>query len=272
METKRIIEELEEINDINTLSLNELIDKYFENEDKYKKFIKNYGDIFVNKLLYQLRVFSYHKKIMDLIENGNSMYKDEECEKIGKDIVASIDKIYNKFKIGSLQQDEIQARSLFTDLVGVNKTKSIKGYESIVSGIYDVAKKYENRDGNSLEEYLDFAMFMRASVDTIENSRYINAIEKYKKSHNLAYLCNDVNYLYFVNYILKLKTSYVDDEFINDSIEVIKTSLELNDFKFVTSKSDINEKDYNKVAKYTLKNILKYKKRKDKEEIKKLKK
>lgn len=268
METKKIVEELERVNDINTLSLAELANKYLKDEETYNEFITNYGEFFVNGLLYQLRAIPHFRKIANLVESGTIMYQSEENEEKAKKIYKSIDHILNRFKTRSLVQDESQANALFTDLVGAERCSEAKRYEKVVTGILDAAKKYEASDNNSIDEFVFFAL----RVAKNHKEEYNEIINKYMDEHKLAYLCNDVNFLYFINYMLKLRASYVDKEFIDDSKNVILESISLNENKLPNNNKNSSDKNYFKVAKYTLKNIYKYENKKEKEEIKKLKK
>ena len=267
MEIKKIVEELERVNDINTLSLAELANKYLKDEETYNEFITNYGEFFVNGLLYQLRAIPHFRKIANLVESGTIMYQSEENEEKAKKIYKSIDHILNRFKTRSLVQDESQANALFTDLVGAERCSEAKEYEKVVTGILDAAKKYEACDNNNIDE---FASFVLNVTKTHKEKDYAEIINKYMDEHKLSYLCNDINFLFFINYMLKLRTSNVDQDFINDSKNVILESILLNENKLPNNKN-LSDKNYSKVAKYTLKSIHKYEKKKEKEEIKKLK-
>lgn len=263
METKKIVEELERANDINTLSLKELMDKYLTSEEKYKEFLINYGNYFNNRLTYQFRVIAYYKKIMDFIQIGNQMYNDSENLEIQKKILEYIDYNLNKYYTRNLLQDEIQSKAIFVNMIGDFKSRDVKRYEKIVSDILDVAKKYDSRDNNEIDKYETYVSF------TSNKSKYDDAIKKYMDAHTLAYLCNDVSFLYFVNYMLLEKAGNVDDEFIYDSKQVIDTSLQLNAKRMYNK--NISDKDYKKVAKYTLKNISKYERNKDNQHVKQIK-
>jgi len=271
MEIKKILDELEKVNDINTLSLNDLMDKYFVSEEKYKDFLTNYGEYFTKGLLYQFRVIAYYRKITDLVVNGNKKYADDENKEIQRKMFESMDYILNKYKTRNLVQDEIQSRSLFTDMVGASRINEITGYEKIVSGIYDVAKKYDSRDGNNIDEFALYALFSSYNLK-FNNNSYEKAIKKYMDEHNLAYLCNDVNFLFFVNYMLKQKGSIIDEEFINDSKKIIELSLLLNKNQLPNENKNVSDKNYKRVARYTMKNISRYEKNNKNNQVKKIKK
>ena len=260
METKSIIEELEKINDINILSDDELIKKYLVSKEKYKEFLTNYGDFFTKGVLYQVRTVSNYKKIGLLLEKGNKLYVDEENEEIQRKMLETIDFILNKYRTKDLVQDELQLKYIFKDIVGANMNKEDNRYENIVSGILDALKKYNNCDGNSIGDFVDYAAFNLENDSSMEQSKYDTAISKYIKEHNMAQLCNNVNFLYLVNYMLKFKKNYVSQEFIRDSKEIIGTSLLFDAYSLPNKNRNVSDKNYKRVARYTLKNIFRYQK------------
>ena len=99
METKKIIEKLEIISDINDLSLEDIANKYLSSKENYDEFLQKYSDIFVYGPLYQLRVFPEYKKIMDVINYGNIMYPSKENENLAKKILNFMDYNIDKYKL-----------------------------------------------------------------------------------------------------------------------------------------------------------------------------
>ena len=78
MERKQVLERLVIADDVNTIDLNDLANKYLCNEEEYVEFLNKYANMFVVSPLYQLRAFNEYRKIAELVETGTIMYPSKE--------------------------------------------------------------------------------------------------------------------------------------------------------------------------------------------------
>lgn len=245
MEIKDVIEDLKVVNDINQMSLDELINAYLSNKEKFNDFHNHFYRYFMLNSQYQLRTIDNYNKINNLYSFGNMLYQSNDKEKI---------KILNKmnYNIDNYEIKEyINAKQLFMYNIGATKTKSDEEYDQILPKIVLSAELYEKNNGNSIRNFEEFMFYARCNSNY---SKTIEAIDKYYKEHPLLYQCNNINFLYFANLMFSSHSSVVTREFVNDVKEVIDTSKAKRTLDPLMIEEQ-SIKDYNQVAKFTLKNI-----------------
>ena len=152
----------------------------------------------------------------------------------------------------------MQAKFFLDSAVGNYKTKDHKSYENLVEGMYDAAVKYDQKGYKVLEGFIK-SLYLNASFKNKNSVKRM--MNEYLEEIPLAKECNDINFLYLANYIITYKKSDLDQEFIDDVKDVIEASIVIE--KLGLSEYD-NNKDYKKVAKFTLKNIKNYEKAQEK--------
>ena len=252
MQLKKLIENLSLVNEVNKLSLEELANKYLCNEESYSEFIEKYSEYFEYHTLYQLRVSPHYNKILDLVTNGHLMYPTETNENHEKKILSIINYNLENYKLKVKFDDEYQARFLLDDAIGNRIDKKHKPYEKLVDGMLNAAIKYDSKNDDNIEDLPYYLCLYHSLKNPREEKKILN---KYFEDYPLAKECNDVYFLYLVNYLLAYKKAEVDKEFLDDVCDVINASKTIE-------KLGLNEhddyKDYKKVAKYTMNNIKKY--------------
>ena len=258
MEIKKEANELKLINDINMLSLDELRAKYLKDEATYNKFVEDYALAFRHRLNYQLRIADQYDSIYRIFKEGIEKYPSDHAIDRTADMVNMMAYVRDKYAVNDAMRsdDKYQAHALFFGLVGADRIKhSCPTYEEVVNGIYSSCYDYENRGEDEITNYLDF---MREVVSTSSNIDDVKReIERYQDEHPLCKRCNDLSYLYFVNYMLKQQASQVDEEFLYDAEDIIIISKMLNK---INDSSRKEKSDYSRVARYTLRNIRSFRK------------
>lgn len=261
MELKEIVENLRLANDINTLSIEELANKYLSSRKRYYDFIKKYSEFFVYSPLYQFRVFKQYNKILDLIEFGHVMYNIPSLDQLEKNILCQINRNLTYYRLNSYRDDEFQAKWVLEEAIGKHKVNSGESYEELTKGMFDAAENYSKNKLSHLE-VMDYLYSINTYDDLKKEILFDSFCEKNPGLKN----CNNLNFLYFANYMLRLNPSVVDEQFIKDISNVISESEYI--YKNDLYNGNVDKRDYKKISKLTFKNIKKYEKNK----IKKLKK
>ena len=261
-------------NDINTLSLEELKEKYLSSEKASEMFLEEYGELFGRDLFYQYRVFDQLGKISQLVDYAYNTYPTEKNDKNAAIVYYRADFILNKEDYLTRQEDIQNAKFSFNVETGACKSKRNDSYAKILNGMDEAAEKYKNI-GHSLDDFTVFLNMLRYSV-TPDGFDFNLGV--YIKEHPLMKECKDIYFLYFANYVIS-RTRYevhngveVDPEFIKNVKDVINVS---RIFDKQVIRPIIDSSDYERVAKYTLKNIRQYERevaRKQKQDAKKLEK
>ena len=251
MEIKKLVEELELVNDINIMSIKDLETKYLESEEKYKEFLNNYTDYFQRNILYQLRVYPHYKKILELVDAGHKKYENVNNN---KKLLEIMDYNTDKYKLNRNSDDEIQAKFLLFETIGKNKTKGNANYESVVEGIYNSALNYGKKDVE-VDGIMDYLYFVMGFNDS---KHYKELYEDFSSRHPFTNELNNINFLYFANYLINSKPSIVTEDFIDDVKKIISASIDIEKVGMSRNK---NFDDYKKVANFTLKSIKKLEKR-----------
>ena len=265
MEVKKLVENLELVNDISSLSLEELEEKYLKDKSTYETFIKNYGDYFNSHLLYQLRVSDQFPKIIEFTKRGNEKYPSLESSEIINSMFDWMEKSKKEFRIGygDSLEDQIQSTYLLFNEIGVNKSKKSRSYEDVVKGIYEASKKYEGKT-DSLHSFMTDLYLKIDSIKTKEDA--LSFVGDYLNKNPLMEECNDIYYLFFVNYVMFANGQEVDREFLEDCENVIKVGKVLQHMELVSGNFD--KDDYERVASKTLKNIDEFKQKRENKEKK----
>lgn len=258
MELKETVENLRLANDINMLSTEELANKYLSSSRRYSDFIKKYAEFFVYSPLYQLRAFKQYDKILELIDYGHVMYNIKGLDQLEKNILCQINRNVTNYRLNMLRDDEFQAKWVLEESIGKHKVNNEESYEEVVKGMYDAADRYSKRKITH-SEIMDSLYCINALVTGKDKEEMFKRVcEKYPNLKN----CNNIDFLYFANYMVRLKPSVVDDEFIEDIFNVIDESEFI--FKNGFDDGSTNRRDYKKLAKATLKNVKAYEKKKAK--------
>ncbi len=251
MELKKIAKKISLANDINTLSIEDLANKYLKSKTTYEKFLKDYEEMFGNDSIYQLRVFNKYEKIEKLLDYGYVMYPSDKSEDLTKNILSYMDYNLKYNNYNKIKEDVAHSDYSFDIITGAYRAKHEETYEQKIKGMDKAIKKYEACKGKTLEDFGLFANMIRYCVNPENFDRHLSL---YMETHPLMRECNDIYYLYFVNYVLS-KNNIVDPKFIDDAKSVIGVS-RIFDRQLIHP--IIKNKDYNRVAKYTLKNIKRY--------------
>lgn len=268
MNIKRVEKKLEIINDINTLSKEELNEKYLKSEEEYVEFLKTYSQYFTPYYMYQLRAAGSYDKITSLLCNGNNKYKTDDQMEYVDTILKSMRQSENDYEIsGAKRDDYFQALYLFVNRIVPQNNMHIQ-YEDLVSKIYEGAKEYEENRDDSINDFLENIYYeIKYNVKSKEDIEKI--VNDYIEKHPLLSLCNKKEFLYFVNYIISNEKKEVDIKFIADAKSVIKASRVLQEMGKV---DECDKDEYNLTAALTMKNIKAQEKKAKKREEQGLKK
>lgn len=270
MKIRETLDVLTTIDNVNKLSLEELETKYLSDEEMCKKFMNDYCYYFATHLMYQLRIPQHYDKIVSLLEKANNKYPSPENLLHEQHVLTWMRESHRRFIIGenSTKDDQIQSIDIFNSSIGAVNGNDYDCYEENISKMVKAGETYCAKGDKSIH---DFLVYLYNRVELAQSGKDINdAIESYLKDHPLTKLCNDVGYLYFVNYMLKNRPSDVDDEFISDAENVMIVSQVLQELGFVPKDYDASE--YEKVSNKTKRNISKHEKIYKKIEKRKIKK
>lgn len=263
MALEKEIRELKLISDINKLSIDDLEKKYLKDEKTYKKFINDYTAAFKYRLNYQLRIADQYDKIYTLYRDGLEQYPSEDAIDKTAQMIDIMSYVKDKYSVtGTKSDDKDQSHALFREYVGANCTQNISPtYEAIVEGIYDSCFAYYNRGKFNISDYMDFITEM--SQNQTKGVDLKRAVLDYRDEHPLCKMCNDPYYLYYVNYMLRQRSSLVDEEFIENA----KGIMEMSKFTYMLDGERSNKErlDYKKLSRYTSKNIREYERKNKKE-------
>lgn len=262
MELKETVENLKLANDINMLSTEELANKYLSSSRRYSDFIKKYAEFFVYSPLYQLRIFKHYNKILDLIDYGHVMYNVNGLDQLEKNILCQMNRNITNYRLNMYGDDEYQAKWVLDESIGKHKVNNGASYEEVVKGMYDAADRY-SKNKLTHSQIMDSLYYVNRFSDKTNKNKMFNAVcEKSPILKN----CNNIDFLYFANYIIRLRPSLVDEEFIEDIRNVIDESEFI--YKGGFDNGNIDKHDYKKMTKLTLKNIKNYEKNKIKKLMK----
>lgn len=218
---QEIIRELEIVNDVNLMTLEQLISRYLSSEKSYTMFIKRYYD-FYNKIFnYPLRALVNYTKLANLFTKGVKMYP-LVCEREVKYLIEDL--MYNKKTYGKSDAIDISIIS-FGDTIG-SKITSYEAYLEKSNRMITSAINY-----NFFSNFNDEMMGLNG-FDSIGFIYYVNYLLKLSP--------NDIDYdlLYIVEQIMKSKNEN------KKMYEIIKA--ERVEFSSVKKKLKRNLKEYNK--------------------------
>lgn len=246
-------------NDINTLSLDQLKEKYLKSETSTEMFLKEYAELFGRDLHYQYRVFDHLGKINRLVDDAYNMYPTEKNDGNAATVYYRADFIQKNEDYITRQENIQNAMFSFNVETGACKSKRHESYAKIINGMDEAAEKYK-KIGKPLD---DFPVFLNMLRYCVTPDGFDFNLGVYIKDHPLMKECKDIYFLYFANYVIS-RTRYevhngveADPDFIKNVKDVINVS-RIFDKKVIHP--IIDSSDYERVANYTLKNINKYEK------------
>ena len=259
MEVKKVARRLSLANDINTLSLEALGDKYLKSKATFEKFMKDYADFFCLDSIYQIRAMEHYNKIKELISYGYLMYPNDNNETYSSDILQVMSENLELYSRSNNKDYVGHAEFSFRIVTGAYRSKIEERYKEMVKGMDKAAQKYDVKS-KSLDDFPVFLNMLKYSTnpDTFDHNLGV-----YMESHPLIKECKDIYFLYFANYVLS-KGGEVDPVFIQDVKDVINVSKTFD--KQIIHPINKN-KNYSRVARYTLKNIERYEKKLEKEKL-----
>jgi len=270
---KEFIGRLKVANDVITLDDADLEAKYLASEEAYSDFLSKFATFYDNNLLYQLRMADENPKIKSIISKGNNKYPNRDNDIYYEKLIGGMTHVEEKFKVQYGGKDIGEAICLLRDGVGIQYVEGDNfDYQDIAQKIYEAGKKYIECSNDSISDFVIKAYYAINNEELAKDGLKKFA-EEYMEEHPMTSLCNDPNFLYFVNYMTYYNRSDIDANFYESVEDIIKGSEVLQHIG--SGKNKVADKKYMKLAKYTLSEIARFKKRqevKNKERIAKLKK
>lgn len=264
MAITRETKELKLISDINNLDIDELEEKYLKDEETFKRFVDEYTFAFRYRLNYQLRVSPLFDKIYTLYRDGIEMYPSDDVINNTAKMIDIMAYLRGRYQItGTNVEDRDQSMALFREIVGADVTKYYSPtYSSIVEGLYESSLAYDNKGNFNISDYMDF--ITEKSHDKSDGVDLKRTILDYRDEHPLCKMCNNLNYLYFVNYLVKQRSGLVDNEFLENA----KGIMEMSKFTYLLDgvENEQQRSDYRRLCRHTTKTIKEYEKQIKKEE------
>jgi hypothetical protein len=263
MELKKILSELKIANDINNLSLEELQEKYYKDEETYNDFVKDYANYFCSHCMYQLRAADHYDKLIELFKIGNKKYQNDDNIAYVEAVLNGMNVSAENYRIsGTRVDDKYEALYLFNSTITPSDCSDYN-YKNLLKGIYNGGLKYSECSEDSINDL--FIMLYYKFKNSKTSKEDVEAyMEKYTGEHNMMNICNNKDFLYFANYMISQNKADVDNKFIVDVKAVIRASKFLDDMGYTDK--DFDKDEYNKLAQFTLKNIAKAQKKLQKRE------
>ena len=270
---KEFIGRLRVANDVNTLDRVDLETKYLHDEEAYNEFLRNFAIFYDRNLLYQLRIAEENDKIKKLISKGNIQYPNSDNDTYYEKIIGGMTHVEDKFKVQYGGKDIGEAMCLLRDGLGIQYyDENSFDYRRTSQILLDAGEKYAECEDDCISDFLPVVYYTATRKD-FKKEELAELVEQYKEDHPKLELCNDQNFLFFVNYMTYHNRDVIDGRFYEDVEDIIKASEVLQHMGMGKTKG-MNEK-YLKLARYTLGEAAKFKKRKeakDKERLAKVKK
>lgn len=268
MEERKALRVLKEIDDLNSLSLEELEEEYLKDSDSVETFIKDQSEAFDRRRLYSLYMFDKYDKLEKLLSDANYkypesfVYTDTERECLNIKNRMNIDKWKSRTDHDQFTEDKLEAEWMFKRMLGLNNSDASNySHEKVIKRIYRSALLYEKQRALNYDftnEYIDKA------TSAIKNpERLRDTLIDFAKEHKM-YGTMDKEYLYFVNYMLLYHPSEVDERLINNARCTMKLSNVLNkigDDEYYTKEY---KREYKKLSTLTEHNIKEHQKIKNK--------
>lgn len=265
MELERVKKELELKNDINSLKVNEIVDKYAKNIESATELLRKVSTLY-GEALYPLHMLDRHTKIENIVDEVTSKYDTEENRGYANYVKNRISKEFRSFNSYSDAYDfQGQAEYIFHYRLGANYFNNQFGlsYENTCKTLYDKLNEFEyiyNEDDmcvhpKSLVEQYN-CMYKGKPYGGVVYSK--DTLNKFYDNIPLMNLCFDKEYLLLASYLLdSKKVSEEDKERIIDiTNNVIYISLNCNPIG--EKEATFNKREYSKVAKKTRSNIKDY--------------
>ena len=265
MELERVKKDLELRNDLNSLKINELVDKYAKDVDSATEFLRRISTLY-GEALYPLHMLDRHEKIENIVDEVSRKYDTEENRYYSNFVKNRISKEFRNFcSYNDAYDFQGQAEYIFHYRLGVNNFNNQFGlsYENTCKNLYDKLSEFEyiyKEDdmyvhSKSLVEQYNCISKGKAYGGVVYSKDTIN---KFYDNIPLMSFCFDKEYLVLANYLLESnKVSEEDKERIIDiTNDVIYISLNCNPIE--GNNYSFNKREYAKVAKKTRANIKDY--------------
>ena len=165
------------------------------------------------------------------------------------------------------KSDRYEAEAMFYENFG-NVLPDGLNYDLLLLGIEEGAKQYSELTDKPKDFLKSIPSRINSRAEEKDDIKRI--VDEYASSNESLDLCNNMSYLLFANYMINYNKKMVDENFKKEVEQIIKTSYLLQCIDYVDE--EFNRDDYNKLAKYTLKNMKKQERKDVKEEDKALRK
>ena len=268
MEARKALRVLKEINDLNSLSLEDLEKEYLKDSDSVETFIKDQSEVFDRRRLYSLYMFDKYDKLEKLLSDANYkypesfVYTDTEREYLNIKNRMNIDKWKSRTDHDQFTEDKLEAEWMFKRMLGLNNSDASNySYEKLIKRIYRSALLYEKQKALNYDftnEYIDKATSAIKSPERLRDT-----LIDFAKEHKM-YGTMDKEYLYFVNYMLLYHPSEVDERLINNARCTMKLSnvlSKIGDDEYYTKEY---KREYKKLSALTEHNIKEHQRIKNK--------
>ena len=265
MELKEVVKDLGLENDINQLSLEELREKYLSDWREYSEFVSRFSRLFFKRKFFPIRIAEQYEKLKEFIAAGAKKYPTKTNEALSKEYDLEVDYYLKNYDVKDKVDDIGCTISYLLDSTGANKIKHEPKYKDLIESMYKAACKYEFRGDIGVGDFEEYYALVRLNIDQTE---YERALTRYYADHQLTNECMDLGFLFYANYLIVSLPSAVNDELLQNVEDVINMS----DFLFeIGDNSREKVDDYHRLAKYTMKNIKRYRKNKKKEQKRRIK-
>ena len=262
MEIKKVLEDLEIVNDINNLPLKELEKKYLRDEQTYNKFSREFYSLFASDNLYQLRVAKQYEKIANLFNIGANTYLSGENDEIHLSMLDIMAYNTGRYRLrDSDRTGSYQAQAGFFSKFGGQPTGVT--YEELLLEIEEGAKKYLATK-TSAKDFLD--RVPKRIYDLAISPEGVKAIiDDYAFTKDGISLCNDMDFLSFANYMISFYPNTVDENFKKEVASVIRASSFLQHFGYY-DRNNFDKDNYNRLARRVTRKINRDRRKEDRKE------
>jgi len=261
MELKKVIKEYQLKNDLFSLNRDELVDKFSFDKEAASDFLKTFYELLNSQPTFSVLIYDRNDDIKNVINTIFDKYPNEkEFLNLSREIVCSLDfetkvshnssdrrKTYEYYSAQQADRDGVLVINFGASAPGLNK---ILLDESL--------KLYECYKTNSM---LPFKEEYEATIVEAENKGRFDSFgelyekHKLKARYPLLKLCHEKEFLFLANDLL-FSSSFEDKQ------ELIDLTLDVIDFStaYYPLEKTCNYKEYNRVARKTIKNIKGYNK------------
>ena len=268
---KEFIGRLKVANDVNTLDCVDLETKYLSSEELYNEFLSNFAVFYDRNLLYQLRIAEENDKIKKLISKGNNKYPNRDNDTYYEKILSGMTHVEDRFSVQHGGKDVSEAMCLLRDSIGYPYMGDDSfDHKRISKFLLAAGERYLDCSEDDISDFLVKAYYT-TKIEGFKKEDLKDFIAEYKEQHPMLSLCNNPHFLFFVNYMTYHNRDSIDANFYKNVEDIIKASEVLQHVGMGRDK--YMDSNYRKLAKYTLSEAARFKKRqdnKDKDRIAKL--